>query len=78
MDPLEVLWIIQIRLRELIRSAEKERLVQSVVEKQPGYNGCGFKNIRWFWPRQVIHRKSPETPHKGHPISDPYCVVTEA
>lgn len=75
----DVLFLVsQMRHRELIREAERERLYKLALNNQADRHGSGLKileTIRAQFPGNVARGKSL---HEQHRISNSCCTVTES
>lgn len=77
MDPVETLFVIsQMRHRELIKEAERERLFKLALNNQPDNQSLGLKIIEWLRAQFPENGHREERPLEQHHTSNPCCTVT--
>lgn len=77
MYSLDVLFLVsQIRHRDLIQEAERERLFKLGLNNQPDNHGLGLKIIEWIQAQFPKNGNREERPHEQHRTSNPCCTET--
>jgi len=78
MFPMDIMFLAnQMRHRELIQEAERERLFKSALKKRQGNRGSGLNIIERTWTGLPKYWNSAESTHEQLHLSDPCCTAAE-